>query len=206
MLTTNTRRNARNRLKSESGGMPAPTRRIFEGLPAYPASYFGLLSNFFHNMDRMFDHTFRHMEFPAFAGAPAFWSMQALQPSIDITSNDNEYTVTAEMPGLEEKDIRLDVSADGMLTISGEKRQESTESRRDTVCAECSYGVFERQITLPEDVDQEGIEARFRNGVLTVTCPRNDFARAESRHIPISSSRGPEEARGASGQGSKKAA
>lgn len=114
--------------------------------------------------------------------------MNLFHPKVDIVSGNKEYTITAELPGLEEKDVRLHISVDGLLVISGEKRQEAAEGRGETQCVECSYGAFERALSLPDDVDREGIEARFRNGVLTVTCPRTEAEHSLSRQIPLSAS------------------
>src|SRR5262249_44792242 len=78
-----------------------------------------------------------------------------------------------------------DVSPDGMLTISGEKRQENTDNRKNAYCTECSYGAFERTLSLPDDVDRDNIDANFKNGVLTVTCPRLESSQSSHRQIPI---------------------
>jgi HSP20 family protein len=187
------------------------TRMSAERSPsAYlPTSYFGPLSNFFSDMDRMFDNTFRSL------GIPSPANMQMFIPNVDITASDNEYTVTCEVPGMEERDIKLDVAADGTLTISGEKRQESTDNRKDTYFTECRYGSFERTLSLPDDVDPEDIQARFKNGVLTITCPRTESARQSHRQIPISGGRDRDmegtrasnaNERGTAGQGPRKAA
>ncbi len=177
--------------KNKSGNS-VPVRRgaTNSNFSGYPASYFAPLSNFFRDMDRVFDNTLRN--FPAFPEvSDNFLGMQnAFIPTVDIVSNDNEYTVKVEVPGIEEKDIKLNISADGMLNISGEKRYENTESRQNVECTECSYGAFERSLSLPDDIDQESIEARFKNGVLTITCPRTETSKAESRPIPINKGSG----------------
>jgi HSP20 family protein len=194
---------------TEEGNKQSGEQRGNENMPA-PVSYFRPLSNFFRDIDKMFDQTFRTFGVPAFQGAN-FMNMQMFRPNLEIASNDNEYVITAEVPGMEERDIRLDVSPDGMLTISGEKRHENTESRKSGVFSECSYGAFERSLSLPDDVDPEGIEARFRNGVLTIMCPRVPSQQRQSRPIPIGGRKGPEEIRGSNErsvppQGPRKAA
>ena len=95
--------------------------------------------------------------------------------AVDVSESDKSYTVTAEIPGVAEKDI--DVSVQGeMLIIKGEKRQEKEEkSGRDTI-TERSYGAFQRMFNLPRDADGANIEARFQNGVLTVHVPRKAVA------------------------------
>jgi len=181
-------RKTENWFQNEDSGRRVPVERRPTGsnLPSLPASYFGPISNFFWDMDRMFDRAFRSFGVPTtLAGMPS-WGVSMFQPSVDITSNENEYTITAEVPGLEEKDIKLDVSADGILTISGEKRQENVENRKDIHCTECSYGAFTRTLSLPDDADSDNIKARFRNGILTITCPRTESVRQSRRQIPIS--------------------
>lgn len=172
--------------KNEDSGTGLQAGRNARNLSAFPTSYFGPLSSFFSDMDRVFDHTFRTFGIPTLKGLQG---LGMFNPNVDIIASDDEYTINCEVPGLEEKDLKLDVSADGMLTISGEKRQESSDNRKDVYCTECSYGSFERTLSLPDDADHDNIEARFKNGVLTITCPRTESERQSRRHIPIGSGR-----------------
>lgn len=107
-----------------------------------------------------------------------------LRPRVDIASTDKEYRVTLEVPGVEEKDIKLEMAGD-MLIIRGEKRQEREEETRDMHCAECTYGAFERRLALPEDADPDNIDAYFKNGVLSIAMPRQQASKAPVRQIPI---------------------
>jgi HSP20 family protein len=91
--------------------------------------------------------------------------------------------ITAELPGLEEKDVELRVE-DGILMLRGEKRTEFDDA--ETQYSERSYGRFERHIALPAEVDDERANATFRNGVLTVTLPKTERARPHGKRIPIS--------------------
>jgi len=91
--------------------------------------------------------------------------------------------VTAELPGLEEKDVEIQVD-DDVLTISGEKRSEIDD--KDRRYSERYYGRFERRIALPAEVDEDRANASFRNGVLTVTLPKTERARQNVKRIPIS--------------------
>jgi len=149
------------------------------------------LSQMQRDIEQVFADTFSNFRWPALVSMPGFFGTQAMfHPSLNITSSDSEYAITVETPGMEEKDIRLDVSRDGLLTISGEKRQESEDKSKDYECVECSYGAFQRSLSLPDDVDQEAIEARFKHGVLTITCPRAKMAQSKARQIPIGASKG----------------
>lgn len=105
-------------------------------------------------------------------------------PQIDITENDREIRVRAELPGVEEDDIDVSVS-DNMLTIRGEKRSEAEDHEGDSYRHECSYGSFERAIPLACEVDRDNVEATYRRGVLTVTLPKSPNARTRLKHIAV---------------------
>lgn len=107
-----------------------------------------------------------------------------LRPSIDIKENDKAITLTAELPGLEEKEVDVSVR-EGMLTIKGEKKMEKTRDDEDVHIMERRYGSFVRSVSLPDRVDAEAITAGFDKGVLTVTMPKKAGAAASGRKIPI---------------------
>lgn len=94
-----------------------------------------------------------------------------LSPSIDVIESDKEIEITAELPGLEEKDVEVNV-VDNVLTIKGEKKAEKEEKGRIYRVYERSYGAFYRSLELPAGVDVEGISATLANGVLKVTVPK----------------------------------
>src|SRR5690349_15422147 len=133
-------------------------------------------------MNRVFDDFFRDfdMRLPMMGGA----GFAAGWPQIDLAETDKEVTVTAELPGLDDKDVELLVE-DGMLTLRGEKRSETED--KDRQVSERFYGRFERNIPLATDVQTDKAEARFRNGVLTVTLPKNPEALPKARRIAIHS-------------------
>ena len=126
-------------------------------------------------MDRLFDDFFRA---PVLGGG---WSATAGWPSVEVNETDNEVRVTAELPGLTDKDVELSVQ-DGLLTIRGEKKSEHDD--RDRGWSERYYGRFERTIALPDGADDEHCDAIFRDGLLTVRFPRSAEKR-RSRNIPI---------------------
>jgi HSP20 family protein len=108
-----------------------------------------------------------------------------LWPSLDILTEDKEYIITVEVPGVDEKDVKLEVSADGTLTVSGEKHKEVHKGLFGNANLERSYGAFTRVLSLPDDADHDAVTAFFRNGVLTITCPRQVEAREPARRIEI---------------------
>jgi HSP20 family protein len=105
-------------------------------------------------------------------------------PAVDISEKEKDYEVTAELPGMEEKDIDVKF-ADGMLTIKGEKKEEKEEKKKDYYLSERRYGSFQRSFQVPEGVDAEKIEASFKNGVLTVTLPKTAEAQKQAKKIAI---------------------
>ena len=92
--------------------------------------------------------------------------------AVDVVENDKSYAITAELPGVQEKDVNVTVS-NGNLVIKGEKHQEKTEKSENHYLSERSYGNFQRVFGLPPGTDESKIEAQFHNGVLTVTVPKN---------------------------------
>jgi HSP20 family protein len=129
-------------------------------------------------MNRLFDDFFRDfdMRLPMMGDANGNW------PHLDVSETDKQVTVTAELPGLEEKDVEL-LLQDGMLTLRGEKRSETDD--KDRQFSERYWGRFERRIMLDAEVQADKAEARFKNGVLTVTIPKNPEAERKTRRIEI---------------------
>ena len=105
------------------------------------------------------------------------WSAQTgIFPPIDVADQEDRVVVKAELPGVSADDIDLSV-LDNTLTISGEKKQEKEEKHDGYYHAERRYGAFHRTVQLPASVDAEKVEAKFRDGVLTVTLPKDERAR-----------------------------
>jgi HSP20 family protein len=130
-------------------------------------------------MNRMFDDVFRGFDLAPFQ---SFGSFDAIGwPQIDIDETSKEVRITAELPGLEERDVSLQI-ANGVLSISGEKKSESED--KDRRFSERYYGRFERRIPL-QDIDEDKASASFRNGVLTITLPKSGDARENVRRIAI---------------------
>lgn len=105
-------------------------------------------------------------------------------PVMDLEDRKDHYELAIELPGIEEKDITVEVS-DGALSISGEKRAESETKSGDYLVSERSYGSFRRRLTLPGDVDPDGIEAKYRHGVLRLTLKKDKHAVSRIRKIAI---------------------
>lgn len=135
------------------------------------------LLSFRREMDRLFEDAFRGFGMPSLLGASTGLSW----PNVEVRETDNEVRLTAELPGLSERDVELTLEND-VLCLRGERKAESED--KDRGYSERFYGRFERRIALPSGVDEEKVSACFDNGVLTVTVPKS--AEAEHRHrMPI---------------------
>lgn len=108
----------------------------------------------------------------------------AIAPAVDLAEKDKEYEITAELPGLDEKNIEVKVS-NGMLTIKGEKKEEKEEREKDYYLSERRYGSFVRSFQLPAGVDASKIEANFLKGVLTVKLPKTAEAMKSEKTIEV---------------------
>lgn len=119
-------------------------------------------------------------------GFPALGTREPrdLMPAIDVTETDGEIEITAELPGLEEKDVQINVS-DNVLTIRGEKKAEKEDKQKDYHVVERSYGSFYRALELPAGVDADKIKADIAKGVLKVTVPKP--AARQARRIDVKS-------------------
>jgi HSP20 family protein len=137
-------------------------------------------------MNRLFDDVFRGFDLAPFGSDRFFdraWSgaWSGTWPSVEVSETDKDIKVTAELPGLDEKDVKVELS-NGMLAISGEKKTETEDN--DRLFSERYYGRFERRIPV-EDVDEDKVSAAFKNGVLTVTMPKAPQAQTKVKRIAI---------------------
>jgi HSP20 family protein len=132
-------------------------------------------------VDRLFDDVLR-------AGTSGSEREPAgmLVPQVNVSETDKELRITAELPGVSDKDI--DVSLDGdMLTIRAEKKLQRKEEKEDFHFVERSFGSFQRAIRIPFSAEPDKVRARLENGVLTVTIPKSE-AQARARRIEVQGS------------------
>ena len=139
-----------------------------------------------HELNRMFDGAFRSFDLAPFGFDRTFDDMLAW-PKLELSENDKEVVVTAELPGLEANDVAVKL-ANGVLAIKGEKKTETEDKER--LFSERYYGRFERRIPI-DDIDEEKVSASFRNGVLTVTLPKSAEALKKIRCIAVDSEENP---------------
>ena len=105
-------------------------------------------------------------------------------PAVDIADTEKGYEITAELPGMDEKNVEVKFT-NGVLTVKGEKQEEKKENSKDYHLSERRYGSFQRSFTVPDGVDAEKIEATFKNGVLTITLPKTPEAQKKEKQIAI---------------------
>jgi HSP20 family protein len=137
---------------------------------------FGLLRQ---EMNTLFDNFSRGFDMEPFMGRFGTFS-----PSVDVKESDKEIKVSAELPGMEDKDIDVSLTKDS-LTIKGEKKEEKEDKGKDFYRMERSYGSFTRTVPLPSEIDTEKVKAEFRKGVLTVTLPKTAKAIKETKKISV---------------------
>jgi HSP20 family protein len=107
-----------------------------------------------------------------------------VSPAIDLAENEAEYEITAELPGIDEKNVEIKV-ANNTLTIKGEKKEEKEEKEKDYYLSERRYGSFQRSFQIPDSVDAGKIEASFAKGLLTVKLPKTTEAQKAAKKIEI---------------------
>ena len=147
-------------------------------------------------MNRLFDDIARG------GGAPAGGQQNQggvmLAPQMDVVETDKEVRIEAELPGVTEKDIEIDLNED-VLTIRAEKRRESKQERHGVHFSERSFGSFQRSLRLPFPIHAEQVQAHFKDGVLSVTLPKTK-AQERSRRIPVQSPQQQDGGQSATGQ------
>lgn len=138
--------------------------------------------SFRREVDRIFDDFFNNLGGRSLRPMGTDW--QAVTPRVDVEENDKELIVTAELPGLNEKDFEVTLAGD-VLIIKGEKKAEKEEKAGDTTYMERRYGSFSRSIRLPFEVRDEKVDARYEKGLLTVRVPKPPEAQRAMRRIEV---------------------
>lgn len=144
------------------------------------------LSELHREVDRLFDEFMGG--FRPWRSRVGFWGdgEGELVPRVDVSESDKEVVVTADLPGIDEKDIDVTLS-NGVLTIKGERKAEKEEKdeKKSYHRVERSYGLYSRSIALPGEVDENKVKADFAKGVLTIRMPKTDRAKSRVKKISI---------------------
>ena len=149
----------------------------YQTSPLSPSAFSPLarLSAFQQEVDRLFD-------LPVFSrehGNSAGWS-----PALDLHQDKDNFLVKVELPGMKKEDITLSLH-DGLLTVSGERRQEKAHDEKGALRNERFFGRFERTVTLPTQVDGTRVNASYEDGILTVTLPKAEAAKPRQIEIGV---------------------
>ena len=172
--------------EEEESGAAVPVKRAdnqaggTDGISNHP------LVQLQREMDRLFAHTFHGFGLSPFR-SELFTPLTAsglLKPQVDIGASGMEYCITVEVPGVDKKDVKIEI-ANSTMTIRGEKKQEKEEKDKDYFRVERSYGSFQRILSLPEDADQDDVKATFKHGVLTIRMPRKPIPQSEVKQVEI---------------------
>lgn len=132
-------------------------------------------------VNRLFDDVWRGFGLPA-----SDFRRSVGWPTVDLAETEKEIRVTAELPGLTEKDVEIALTDDA-LTLRGERRAEQDGEADGVVFSERFFGRFQRTIPLPTEIDRDRASARMTDGVLTVTLPKSENASRKLKRIPINS-------------------
>jgi len=160
--------------EEEESGKVVPVRHD-EHRAEFPASL--------HNLHTEFDRLFHSLKKGLGTGT-SLLKADGFKPSLDIASDDKEYSVKIELPGMDVNDISIEFT-NNTLMVKGEKRQEKEEKGKDFYRVERSYGSFQRILDLPEDSDTDKITSHYKDGVLSVTIPRKMLPTKETKKIEI---------------------
>ncbi len=170
--------------------IPVKIQEKAAGVPSTTQAWAPFLS-LRREMDRLFDDFGRGFgQFPTRSSVfdvEPFWGREMTweaAPAVDIAESEKAYELMAELPGMDEKNIKVKV-ANGNLIIKGEKQEEKEETKKDYYMRERNFGSFERRFEMPEGVDADKIEASFKKGVLTLTLPKKLEAQKPAKKIEV---------------------
>ncbi len=159
-----------------------------QGAPALAGEVWRPFEALRKEIDRLFDDfgdDFWRRPFRSLAGLEGGWTQKFVAtPAVDVTETDKAYEITAELPGIDQKNIEVNVASGG-ITIKAEKKEDTEEKKKDYYVSERRYGSFQRYFGVPESVDADKIEATFKDGVLKVTLPKTTEAQKAAKKIEI---------------------
>lgn len=148
--------------------VPWRRREGEEGLS--PREYGDPFAGFQREMNRMFDRFFRDVNLSPFSGRE---SLTEFEPRVNLKEGKDKIEVTAELPGMKEDDVELSLD-DNNLVLKGEKKHERESDEEGYHVVERGYGSFYRRIPVPSQIDEDNVEAEFKDGVLNVTLPKTE--------------------------------
>lgn len=138
----------------------------------------------FREMEAMLDPYAKSLDWPFRGGRDLNVSGADWAPRADIIETDDNFSVKVEVPGIKREDVKINLE-NHVLSISGENKQEKEEKGKKFHRVERYYGSFSRSFSLPENVDEEKIDAVFKDGMLTLTIPKKEIAKPKAIEIKV---------------------
>ncbi|MBH0197490.1 MAG: Hsp20/alpha crystallin family protein [Nitrospira sp.] len=139
----------------------------------------------FRELEEMSDRLNRAFARPALRNeGKEYLTVADWVPTVDISESEGEYLIKAELPEVKKEDVKVSVE-DGVLTLSGERRQEKEEKGKKYHRVERSYGSFVRSFSLPESVDEGGVKAQYTDGVLNLHLPKTEKVKPKSIEVKV---------------------
>lgn len=132
--------------------------------------------------DVMMPRNMRHLFDDFFGAEDTVNSNSFFKPGVDIVENENSFDLYLSLPGMKKEDIKIEMKNDD-LVISGERTARRTEDKGKVHLSEINYGSFSRSFYLPENIDKENIQANYEDGVLNVSLPKGEAAKAKTISI-----------------------
>src|SRR5215813_3044093 len=173
------------KVETAMADVPVEVKKAAPAQPNVPDVWHSFRSE----MDRLFDRFGSGFGFPSlrrmFDLEPAWRSSFSFSmPAIDMSEDEKAYKISAELPGIDAKDIDVSIAGD-TLVLKGEKRQEKEEKGKNYHFSERSYGSFQRSFQLPLSIDRDKVAADFSNGVLTISLPKTAEAQKPQKKIEV---------------------
>ena len=141
----------------------------------------------FRDVEDMFDRYTRAMSLPMrfrYGQERMLTDAGDWSPRVDISETDNHYQITAEIPGIDKKDVKISIE-DGVLTIRGERQEEKEEKGKKFHRVERCYGAFSRSFNLPQNIDENHVEANFKDGLLILQAPKKQAEKPKSIEVKV---------------------
>ncbi|MEI8027693.1 MAG: Hsp20/alpha crystallin family protein [Pseudomonadota bacterium] len=149
--------------------------------PARPLEADPIVS-FRNSLERLFEDFSTNFE--DLTPTPSGQFLRSFTPKLDLQEDDSKIILTAELPGLRDNDVQVELNRD-YLTIKGEKKSFQEDKNKDGIHCERTFGAFERTIRLTSEINKDKIDASVRDGVLTVNLPKTHEGKKDVKRIPV---------------------
>ena len=162
-------------------------------MPLFDRGFSYPITQLHQEIDRLFEDAYKGLGFPLWgtqlSNSPQYntskWlSNVTFRPNINVSGNEKNYQITLETPGLKKSDITIEINGD-VLSIHGQKQEETENHDRHFYRVERSYGAFQRTLALPDDANVDDIQASMKDGVLNLTIPRRESKENQIKKITI---------------------